>query len=222
MLTVAVGGATNTVLQWFSDESQLTESEHRRASAFAHQEDRLDYIAAHLLLRGVATFAGVSQPEYTQSCMSCGSSSHGRPWIEREHNAWASLSHTRGAVMAGVSEHPIGVDIEEIRPIRGQGIHAVFNRDESRWLVDSDDATLRCWCRKEAAAKAKGRGISEMVKIATVDNNGNWLPGNESLVWDEGSFDSHKWCVASSGRCDVRTVEDLWVSLRDRNLLACL
>lgn len=63
-----------------------------------------------------------------------------------------NLSHTRGAVLAAVSHQPVGVDIEQIRPL------SPLARQRLAWAVD-EGTFFQNWVRREAIGKWKGTGV---------------------------------------------------------------
>ena len=79
-------------------------------------------------------------------------SDRGKPYFPDFPGVWFSLSHTDGAVMAGVSPAPIGVDIERGRPVRPRLMERVAG-------TDSPDAFFRCWVALEAVGKRDGAGV---------------------------------------------------------------
>ena len=62
-----------------------------------------------------------------------------------------SSSHTAGAVLAGVSDRPLGVDIERFRPVTPRLLR--------RLGADSAEEALGRWVRLEALAKQSGTGV---------------------------------------------------------------
>jgi 4'-phosphopantetheinyl transferase len=76
-----------------------------------------------------------------------------------------SLSHSQNiAVLAVSSRLPVGVDVEEVRPIEPEVAATHFSASElSRLSQLTGDAWLsgffRCWTRKEAILKAEGVGL---------------------------------------------------------------
>ena len=77
----------------------------------------------------------------------------GKPFFPAHPEVCFSLSHTNGAVLAGVSVAPVGVDIEFDRP--------VGRRTMERLAGTADRAEfLRWWVRREAAAKRDGAGVA--------------------------------------------------------------
>lgn len=63
-----------------------------------------------------------------------------------------NLSHTRGAVLAAVSNQPVGADIEQIRPLSSLA--------RRRLAGDVDEGTFfQSWVRREAIGKWQGTGV---------------------------------------------------------------
>lgn len=63
-----------------------------------------------------------------------------------------NLSHTRGAVLAAVSDQPVGADIEQIRPVSS------LARQRLAGTVD-EEAFFHSWVRREAIGKWQGTGV---------------------------------------------------------------
>ena len=51
---------------------------------------------------------------------------YGKPWFPDYPRVQFNLSHTAGAVMVGLSEQPVGVDIEKIRPVSSRMMQRTF------------------------------------------------------------------------------------------------
>ena len=64
----------------------------------------------------------------------------GKPYFPEFSGVHFSLSHTEGAVLAGVADEPIGVDIERIRP--------VSRRLMERMPSGTEDDFFRIWVRR--------------------------------------------------------------------------
>ena len=71
------------------------------------------------------------------------------PWHPDLH---FNLSHTRGAVLAGLAGSPVGVDVERIRPIRPR-------TGELLGLPEAVEGFFRGWVRREARAKRTGTEV---------------------------------------------------------------
>ena len=77
-----------------------------------------------------------------------------------------SLTHTKNAVAAAVSNHPVGVDMEFIGEIAGRFSaerlsdmrKRFFSAAEQAVYADSPEGFARCFTKKEAAFKRSGKG----------------------------------------------------------------
>jgi phosphopantetheinyl transferase len=91
-----------------------------------------------------------------------------------------SLAHSQGeaAALAAVGAAGVGIDIERIRPLPEGFADASLAQSERALLAQlpGDEWLLRCWCAKEAAGKAVGRGMAGKPVLVAVD------PGKESVT----------------------------------------
>lgn len=88
-------------------------------------------------------------------------SDRGKPFFPAHPEVCFSLSHTNGAVLAGVSVAPVGVDIEFDRP--------VGRRTMERLAGTADRAEfLRWWVCREAAAKRDGAGVAAVLRTEPI------------------------------------------------------
>jgi 4'-phosphopantetheinyl transferase len=89
----------------------------------------------------------------------------GKPELAEETTLHFSLSHSRSvAVLAVAHGQPLGVDVEDVRPIEPDVAEAHFSARELSDLRQlQGDAWLRgfyrCWTSKEAILKAEGVGL---------------------------------------------------------------
>lgn len=75
----------------------------------------------------------------------------GKPFFPDFPEVHWNLSHTAGAVLAGMSDRPLGVDIEHFRPVTPRLLR--------RLEADSAEEALGRWVRLEALAKQSGTGV---------------------------------------------------------------
>ena len=57
----------------------------------------------------------------------------------------------------GLSEEPIGVDIEKLRPVSLRAMQRIAG-------ASTEEEFFRCWVRREARTKRSGTGISTMMR----------------------------------------------------------
>lgn len=140
--------------------SWLTEAERIRGQGLLRESDRIDFVAAHVLVRqAVGRSAGVDPRDVliTQTCAECGGP-HGRPQPPAHPRLHASLSHSSGWVAACARSRPCGVDIENVASLRGVGVVESALTPADRWWVERSADPVRSfgrlWVRKEALLKA--------------------------------------------------------------------
>lgn len=87
-------------------------------------------------------------------------SSFGKPFFPDFPTVHFNLSHTGGAVLVGLSDQPVGVDIEKIRPVSLRAMRKIAG-------VTSEKAFFQSWVRREARSKRSGTGIGTMMEADT-------------------------------------------------------
>ena len=89
----------------------------------------------------------------------------GKPEFRDRPEIHFNLSHTDGAVLCAVHDHPVGVDIERSR----EAAVAIMRY----YKIESQDTFWRMWVRREAIAKCHGQGFALLP---------HWDTGLEQLV----------------------------------------
>jgi 4'-phosphopantetheinyl transferase len=112
----------------------------------------------------------------------------GKPSLGDTGGFGFSLAHTAGFALIALGAEPIGVDIENMRPVlmparRRPSIEAAAIALAAGAPLDEhdDDARLlRAWVRLEAVAKAQGRGLAPLLERLRPDRAP--LPPQEGLA----------------------------------------
>ena len=141
---------------------QLSAQRLAQALRFRHILGRKLNAAAYLLLRqGLSVEYGITEsPEL-------GYNEHGKPFVIGHPEVHFNLSHCRIAVVCALSSHPVGVDVEHIRPLNESLVRYTMNDGEVAEIMSSahPDVAFTClWTKKEALLKLLGTGISGKVK----------------------------------------------------------
>jgi 4'-phosphopantetheinyl transferase len=178
---LAVAGYTDEVLDAVG--GTLTEAERTRADRFTRGQDRLDFIAAHLLVRHCAAeLLGTRACMLTlvQRCERCGKP-HGRPWLAEAPELSVSLAHTSGYVCAAAGYGRVGVDAEHVTSgPADESLASLALTPAEAASVGTDNARLiRQWVRKEALVK---RGELSLDRLRDVDLSA--LPFDDGLSGD--------------------------------------
>ena len=142
----------------------LSEDEKARAERFHFERDKRRFILARAGLRTLlAEYADLPAGEIP---LVYGPS--GKPGLPSSLGLEFNLSHSQDAAIFAVARHPVGVDLEAIRPVQyalsvAEGFFTPAEIAALR-LEPPDqlsEAFLRCWTRKEAYVKACGHGLSD-------------------------------------------------------------
>lgn len=123
------------------------------AASDAAEQHRL----AHQLLEQVLQEQEVIPPYALQK------GEHGKPFLVCHPNVQINLSHCKEAVLCGVSNMPLGVDVEASRPFRERVMRRVLTEAEQQTVMRAAEPTLpflQFWTLKESFVKALGIGIS--------------------------------------------------------------
>jgi 4'-phosphopantetheinyl transferase len=145
----------------------LSPSEKIRADKFHFQKDRDAYEKA----RGILRFLLGRYLNLPPADVQISTTKLGKPYISELLNGHAlsfNLSHSGGvAVYAFALNHPVGVDVETLRPIPDldQLAARFFTENERKSLQAIEPGArtkpfLQYWTRKEAYLKAIGLGLS--------------------------------------------------------------
>ena len=81
----------------------------------------------------------------------------GKPYFPGHTDVHFNISHSSGAVLVGLSDQEIGVDIERIRPV-GQRMMVRLAH------VSTEEAFFQSWVRREARAKRSGNGVGTIMR----------------------------------------------------------
>lgn len=144
--------------------------------------------AAHSLLKKkLAEYIGCSDAEFTIL-----KDEKGKPYLKDIPVVCLSISHTKGAVMVGFSNRPIGVDIECVKMRRKSVESRVFTESETT-LIDSakdeDLAFFHLWTLKESYLKAIGTGFLDNAKDIEFYSLSNPVKSNT----EDFSFETGEW-----------------------------
>ena len=147
---------------WQAALPLLSDQRRELCLKFKHEQGRKNCAAAYLLLcEGLREEYGISEKpvfEYGE---------HGKPSIVGHPEIFFNMSHCREAAICVLSNKPVGVDIESIRPYN-ESLARYTMSDEEMALIESaerrDVEFIRLWTLKEAVLKCSGEGIRNDMK----------------------------------------------------------
>jgi 4'-phosphopantetheinyl transferase len=109
--------------------------------------------------------------------------SYGKPCVAGLPSFHFNIAHSGHWIVCAVDCVPVGIDIEEIKPISLDVAKYFFSIQEYRWLMDQDETArlsgfYELWSLKESFIKWQGKGLSYPLNSFSI------LPGtNQGLSW---------------------------------------
>lgn len=212
--------------------AMLDEDERKRAARFVFPRHRVQFIAAHALLRAALGRLCARPP----AALRFVADAHGKPsaWLENAPAALSfNLSHTEGMVglaAAGGAGWAVGFDLEPLaRRVDLAVADRFFSPDEVAWLGGLAEGAraegfLRLWTLKEAFIKATGKGLTEDLAAFSFDplppriSFTPGLPERESDWWFEQRVLDGGFVAAVGLRAGAAPVETRWTAI-DRHKL---
>lgn len=104
------------------------------------------YAALRLGLNGLFGWKDLPELAYSR---------YGKPYFPAHEDVHFNISHTRGAVLVGIHDKPIGVDIERIRPVSERTMKRIAD-------VITEKEFFESWTRRESRGKWGGTGVAMM------------------------------------------------------------
>ena len=132
----------------------------QKALRYVHEADRIRSAAGAFLMHSVAQkalrSAGQNEPvRFVRT-------EYGKPVVENHPELHLSLSHSGSLIVCACSSDPVGVDVEEIRPVQLTDFDAWLTPEETQAIRSAKDPQTefyRVWTRRESFCKLDGRGI---------------------------------------------------------------
>jgi 4'-phosphopantetheinyl transferase len=159
-------------------------------------KEKVRFLSAHarVALRRSAGRLGVELPKLEKEENGAPIASAGVYW---------SLSHKSRYVAAVASPKPVGIDLEQIRPVRDGLAERIAASEE--WSLFSGNmrmAFFRCWTAKEAVLKAESVGITGLsdCRVVSVDGADRLSAVYRERTWRVDFYldDEHLTAVAGT------------------------
>ncbi|WCM62852.1 4'-phosphopantetheinyl transferase family protein [Paenibacillus polymyxa] len=140
------------------------EKQHK-LDRFLHREDALRGLYADVLLRWLAC----RQLKISNASLQFTYNAFGKPSLINAPSFHFNVSHSGKWVVCAIDDHPLGIDIEQLRPIDFEVGRVCFSDTEYDALMRQDaDSRLSyfydLWTLKESFVKAEGQGLALPLK----------------------------------------------------------
>jgi 4'-phosphopantetheinyl transferase len=158
----------------FKQKLQLLPPERQhRINRYKYIKDAQLSLIAGLLLSSI--IQGELGIPYNQQCFEYNSS--GKPRLITDQPYHFNLSHSVDWVVCGTDHNPVGIDIEQIRPINLRIAKRVMNDHEYKTFSElSPEEKITyfydIWTMKESYVKAIGKGLSFPLDYFSIESTG--------------------------------------------------
>jgi 4'-phosphopantetheinyl transferase len=153
--------------------------------------------------------------------------SYGKPCVAGLPSFHFNIAHSGHWIVCAVDCDPVGIDIEEIKPINLDVAKYFFSIQEYRWLMDQDEAArlsgfYELWTLKESFIKWLGKGLSYPLQSFSIqpgtDMGLSWPIVDQACFFNQPNADpDHKMAVCSTTKgfpeqMIVKSIDDLLAS----------
>lgn len=113
----------------------------------------------------------------------------GKPYLKNTPEVSFSLSHAGGCTACAAYDFPVGLDIQDIRPLKADISRKICTPAELAALPDSENSAkelCRLWCIKESVGKLTGMGFAEGftgIETKELIENGKTLVKQENNLY---------------------------------------
>lgn len=175
--------------KWFS---LMNEEKQKKVNRFRFDDDKKRTVAGEMLARKVISeWCNISAEEIT-----FGKNEHGKPFVEN-FSVEFNISHSGDFVVCVIDDKPIGIDIEQIRPVNLKIAKRIYTKDEILYLfgfnpseeafdTKPDDETLirffKLWTAKEAYLKCIGTGIVDNLNTLSVEHENIYTESFDNYI----------------------------------------
>ena len=152
----------------------LPEDKIERLRRYIHREDYLRSLTGEFLIRNIISHQlNIDYPNIALT-----KNEYGKPFIEDYPDFHFNISHSGNWVVCAISNMPVGIDIELMKPIDYSLAEHFFYPREYERLVNAEnksDCFYDIWTLKESFIKAVGTGLSLPLTSFGVKTDGDLI-----------------------------------------------
>ncbi|WP_379155579.1 4'-phosphopantetheinyl transferase family protein [Paenibacillus sp. sgz5001063] len=139
----------------------LSEERRQRTLRFRRKEDRIRSVLAEALIRTLL----IREHRLDNRSLRFAVNRYGKPYLADLPDCQFNLSHAGDYVLCAIDQKPLGIDVEEIKPIDLSIASRFFTPGENQEIqrMPEDrrlDHFYQLWTAKESYIKFKGTGLS--------------------------------------------------------------
>lgn len=142
--------------EYASAYSSLSPSRRAHIDTFRHLGARRQSLAGELLLRKLLAQNGIADTVIRLQS--------GQPALAGGQ-AFVSIAHCDDRIVCALSDMPVGIDIEKIKPVKPGMPERVCTPEELAWVQADPHRFFEIWTGKEACFKMLGTGITDFQSV---------------------------------------------------------
>ena len=169
----------------------LNQDELARANRYHYEKDRKRFVTSRGALRLLLSRYLKKEPADIEFAVS----HNKKPFLKQPLTSLHyNTSHSENYVLIAIANSEVGIDVEKIDTSFGweEILHSSFSKDEISWVEQSKtpkDSFYLLWTRKEALAKATGKGLQDDLSIfPSLEGIHNLYSNEFSCSWKVNSF----------------------------------
>ncbi|TES55760.1 4'-phosphopantetheinyl transferase superfamily protein [Halalkalibacterium halodurans] len=141
--------------------SELSEEKQKTIQRFVFREDALRSLVADLLVRKIIR----TELQISNDQIQFETNTYGKPFVKGLPSFHFNISHSGNWVVCATDDQPVGIDIEQVRPIEFEIAERFFSESEIRDLEEKTGKAKQSyfydlWSLKESYIKMVGKGLS--------------------------------------------------------------
>lgn len=136
----------------------LPENRREKFEKLKKKRDKENCIISYLLLKKALADFEINYFEIEVG-------ENGKPFLKNSENIFFNISHTDGGVAVAADKKPVGIDIQDILPVREGVIERCFSENEKERISKSNSPEkefTRLWTLKESAVKCNGKTVADL------------------------------------------------------------
>lgn len=193
--------AFSSLLNYVSEDKKV------QVRKFYHFEDSQRALIGNVLSR----YALCKNLHIKNKDITLGTNEYGKPFLLGENKIHFNISHSGNWVVCAISDYPVGIDVEVIKPTDCQIAKRFFSKDEYAALKKQPDDEkqayfFKLWTLKESYIKAVGKGLSIPLDSFTVSVENNTIINSDETLSDytlfHSSLDSNSFYAICSKTID--------------------
>lgn len=137
---------------------------------------------------------------------------HKKPYLCNDSNVHFNFSHTKSCILLGISDAPIGVDVEKVKEAPYSIMDSVFHPAEIMYIDHFKTEPIKSsrffqiWTKKEALLKYNGTGLTNhLEQINTLDSNHE----AHYITWEHDSYVCSVYVANSTITTELTVTEQM-------------